>query len=387
MYQQLVKQTPECEYFNICGGCNLQDIKYEDQLIQKQDNLIQLLKSHNITLDKTNWLPALYIKDNQFHYRQKARMGVKFVPKKGRVLVGFREKNNNKLTNMLYCKVLIKEVGDNLDIISIMLGSLSIYNKIAQIEVAKDEATNKPVLVLRNLAEFNQEDLNIITQFAQYYNYIIYLQPKGPSSVTKLYPNDAKLLAYFLPSFDLKIEFEPLDFTQINAKINQKMLLQAIELLKPNESDDILDLYSGVGNFSLSFAKFCKSLVGVEGSQNMQIRATSNAKLNNITNTKFYAQDLTQDLATLIKNNELSWIKHYNKLIIDPPRNGAENIVNNIELFNPEQILYVACGPESFARDADILINQKGYKLQKIGIMDMFAHTKHIETMGLFIKQ
>ncbi|MFV2061670.1 MAG: 23S rRNA (uracil(1939)-C(5))-methyltransferase RlmD [Gammaproteobacteria bacterium] len=367
---------PACEHFSMCGGCQLQHMSSDFQIKQKRDILVQQFK--NISkLELKNTLPD--ITGEAWGYRRKARLGVRFVRKKERVLVGFRERNGRFLADLTQCVVLHPSVGRHLVDLAAVIQSLESYDKIAQIEVAIGDSNT--ALVFRNMVELTEDDKNKLITFAKKMNFDIYCQPAGPESVHPLYPENP-VLNYSLPEYDLKYDFEPGMFTQVNYDINHKMISRALELLDLNEEDSVLDLFCGLGNFSLPIAKFSQNVVGIEGDLKLVEQAGHNAKLNNIDNTEFFVANLMEDFTGL------PWFrsKNYTKILIDPPRTGAELIVKDLAKLNADKIVYVSCNPATLARDAGILVNECGYKLESAGVMDMFPHTAHVESIALFTK-
>jgi len=303
---------------------------------------------------------------------------VRFIEKKGEVLVGFRERVNGRfITNIDSCVILNEVVGLEIASLKALIGSFSNYQDIAQIEVAIGGEAN--VLILRHLSPMAPDDLAKLSAYGKEKNLTWYLQPGGMDSIHPL--EEAKQLSYRLESFDLTLQFGPGDFTQINPRINEKMVQQAIKLLDLSDDDKVLDLFCGLGNFSLAMAKKAGSVVGVEGSEQMVRQAHSNARLNGISNASFYAANLFDPI------DKQPWFSsQFNKLLIDPPRAGAKEVCEQIERFDVDTICYVSCSPQTLARDADILVNQKGYTLQTAGVMDMFPHTSHVESMALFTR-
>jgi len=366
--------TPECEFYDRCGGCSLQHMKSEKQIEMKQDVLLNLLSRTSQLQPEKIMAPLIA---EYWGYRTKARLGVRDVKKKGRVLVGFREKHSPYLADMTQCEVLDKRVGHKLDVLSDTIGQLHASDKIAQIEVAITEQT--VALIFRNLVELDEHDQDILMRLGETENFHIYLQPSGPDSIFLLYPRQSELY-YTLSEYDLKLNFLPSDFTQVNMSINQQMIAQALELLALDKQDKVLDLFCGLGNFTLPIAKTAASVTGVEGDQGLIDRAHQNADNNNLTNIDFYVQDLTQDLADQV------WAQQqYSKVLLDPARSGALEMMPVIAAMKPERIVYVSCNPATLARDAGELV-QHGYKLVSTGVMDMFPHTAHVESMALFIR-
>jgi len=375
--QASTRVVPKCEHFGLCGGCQLQHLAPSSQILHKQKMLEeQLVNQAKVTPEE--WLPPLV--STPFGYRQKARLGVRFVEKKDALLIGFREQGNNKIAIIEGCEVLDPRVGSRIKELRDLINSLEGKMHIPQIEIAIGE--EEVALVFRHLAPLSEQDIAALTTFCERFHFSLYLQPQGVDSVHKIWPvNSSLALRYVLKDQQLTYHFHPLDFTQVNQEINQQMVNQALTLLNPSSNDSILDLFCGLGNFSLPFAQKAHDVVGVEGTAQMVARATENARNNQLTNIEFHACDLSKDFA------EQSWAKkQYTKIVLDPPRCGAEEIVNQISRFNVKEILYISCNPATFARDAAILVHQHGFSLAKVGVMDMFPHTAHVETMGLFRK-
>jgi 23S rRNA (uracil1939-C5)-methyltransferase len=372
------RTAPECPHFGICGGCSMQHITTTAQIALKQKTLLEQLK-HFGQVSPESLLPAL--SGNAYGYRRKARLGVRYVIKKEKLLIGFREKSSRYLADLSTCSVLHPSVGQRLQALSDLISSLSIYEHIPQIEVAvSDQAT---ALVFRHMAPFLADDIAKLIEFAKAYQFHIYLQPNAPAAIHKLWPQDGvERLSYFLPDYQLEMQFYPLDFTQVNGEINPLMIKQALQLLDPQPDETVLDLFCGLGNFTLPLARFAKQVTGVEGSQEMVVRANSNAALNHIQNTEFYAANLA-DIPAI----KPQWMqRQYDKILLDPPRTGAKEILAMLPEFNAKKIIYVSCNPATLARDAGELVNQLGYKLKQIGVINMFPQTSHIEAMAVFEK-
>lgn len=368
--------TPACEHFGICGGCSMQHASMNSQLAFKQDVLLeQLLHFGNVVPEEV--MPPLSGKP--LGYRGKARLGVRYVIKKGKLLVGFREKHSNLLADINQCPVLHPSTG-TIDELSQLITSLSQFEYIPQIEIAVgDKAT---ALIFRHLTPLPHEDYEKLRQFGKTHHLSIYLQPNPPLLTSKLYPEDGnEQLSYSLPEFNIEMLFHPLMFTQVNSEMNPLMIKQAIQLLDLQANDEVLDLFCGLGNFTLPIARFAKHVVGIEGSDAMTHIAKQNASHNGIQNTDFFT-------ANLMKPNENDvWLKRqYNKILLDPPRTGAKEIIPHFTRLNTEKIVYVSCNPATLARDAHELVHQQGYTLKKAGIINMFPHTSHIEAMALFEK-
>ncbi len=367
---------PECIHFDICGGCSLQHLEETQQIVLKQDLLLENLKRIGKTEPESILEP---LTGPHFAYRKKSRLGARFVIKKDKMLVGFREKHSNFLAELETCKVLHHDIGLHLRDWADLLLTLSIYQKIPQIEVAYGDEHG--AFIIRHLEPFNDEDKQKLIDFAHKMDIQIYLQPKGPDSITRLAPDDEhfKPLSYSLPDYNIVHEFQPTDFTQVNSEINRKMINLALELLDPKPDDNVLDLFCGIGNFTLPLARKVKHVTGVEGSSDLVIRAKENALKNGIENADFFAADLFEAFSGM------KWAKQkYDRILLDPARSGAKEIAEYIPNFGAHMIVYVSCNPSTLARDTEILVHQHGYKLIKAGVMDMFPHTAHLESIALF---
>ncbi len=368
--------VPGCEYFGYCGGCSLQHMSAEAQLEHKQSVLLEQFTHLGNVKPKTVLSP---LTGPLFGYRHKARLGVKYVIKKERVLVGFREKRSPFIADIKHCEVLHPDIGYKISNLQELIENLSIKDQIPQIEVAVSD--NGIALVMRHLAEFTADDISQLKSFEQKHNFKFYLQPGGYDSVHRLDETDKSELFNNLDEHDINIYFQPTDFTQINVDINKQMINLAMELLEVNEDDNILDLFCGVGNFTLPIARKVKSITGAEGDAGLVERAKHNADKNNINNAEFYVADL----ADFDKDYDFMK-KSYDKILLDPARTGAKEIVSAINMKNVKRIVYVSCNPATLARDAGILVNEKKFKLKKAGVMDMFPHTAHVESIALFTK-
>lgn len=371
------RNEPACQHFSVCGGCSMQHINPEAQIQLKQTTLLEQLKHFGKVVPES-LLPPLA--GNPWNYRRKARLGVRYVKKKERVLVGFREKFSNFLTDIHSCSVLHASVGTKIKALSELIASLSQYENIPQIEVAVgDDAT---ALIFRHLASLSEEDIVKLGNFAELNGFHIYLQPNPPAKIHKIWPqNTSEKLSYYLPFYELSMQFHPLDFIQVNGEINQLLLKLALQLLDPNSQEVILDLFCGLGNFTLPISRFAQHVVGVEGSHEMVIRAQENAQHNNIHNVEFHMANLMEPIATA------SWLnKTYHKILLDPPRTGAKDILPFLSKFSAKRIVYISCNPATLARDAGELVYTYGYKLKQVGVVNMFPHTSHIEAIALFEK-
>lgn len=373
-----LRVDPKCPHYQMCGGCSLQHMSEEEQIHFKQEQLLDLLTRFGHTVPQTV-LPSL--SSTHWNYRNKARLSVRFVEKKQVAMVGFRERNNPRyITEITQCPVLNAKLDTDIIPLRNLIDAMEDKHCIAQIEVAAGDT--EIGLIFRNLTSLTADDELKIKQFAEHYQYTVFLQPGGPDSVYCFYPeNSSEFLTYELPDFQITFQFHPTDFTQVNSELNRKMVNLALQLMDLKSDDLVLDLFCGLGNFSLPMARHCSKVVGVEGSKTMVERAYMNAKANHLDNVDFYAANLDD----VMEVNKL--VQHrFNKVLIDPPRSGALEIVKQIDAINPERIVYVSCNPVTLARDTDILVNQKGYVLIKAGVMDMFPHTAHVESIALFEK-
>jgi len=367
-----MRVKPKCDAFEVCGGCSLQHMDNDDQVVFKQQSLMEMLEHAGVDVGQV--IPAL--RSNAWGYRRKARLGVKYVRKKGRVLVGFRERNTRYLADMSRCEVLVPEVGHRLQTLAALIESLEAKESIPQIEVACDD--DHLALVFRNLKDLSLEDAEKLIDFARSNGVWIQLQPGGPDSITNLYPDKQSLYFSPLENDDIKIRFRVVDFTQVNAGINQQMVKQALEFLDLNKHDRVLDLFCGLGNFSLPIARLCSTLTGVEGDPAMVARAKENALEHNIDNSDYFVADLTRP------DPDTGWMKQqYDKILLDPPRSGALELVQIIARFRARIIVYVSCQPASLVRDSKIICDS-GYRLSHFGVMDMFPQTAHVESMAVF---
>ena len=379
---------PPCDFAQICGGCILQHQLPAAQLRLKHQVLLDQLR-HTAGLTDFVQLPPMSAATEG--YRRKARLAVRYVHKKADVLIGFREKNSTFITDMESCAVLVRPVGQLIRPLRSLVLSMDARREIPQIEVSVGETECVPdatlddvlqvTLTLRHMVPLSDADLEKLQEFAVRYDIEWYLQPGGPQTIKKFWPDDGHdELRYFLPepSGDIEMWFRPGDFTQVNAQINRQMIQQAMDLLDLQSGDNVLDLFCGLGNFTLPVARRCAHVTGVEGSAEMLVRARENAQRNAIENISYHVADLFSDFDTD------SWAgRQYNKILLDPPRSGAIEIAARIRELNPEVIVYVSCNPSTLARDAAELVRQ-GYQMTHAGVMDMFPHTGHVESMARF---
>ena len=379
---EVLEASPErvlarCAVYGRCGGCSLQHMSIDAQRDIKaqslKDNLERIAR-----LTPDEWLAPLT--GDEWHYRRRARLAVKDVAAKGRTLVGFRERHAPFVADMRRCEVLQQPVDALIEPLSEMVGALSIRGRVPQIEVAV--ADNAVALVLRILDPLGDGDERVLREFAGRHDVWIYLQPGGLDSIFRLVPEGAGELSYGLPEFEISMAFEPADFVQINAGINERMVSLALELLEVESSHRVLDLFSGIGNFSLPLARRAGSVLGIEGEASLVARARDNARRNGVDNAEF----LSTDLAAV--DGSESWLEDScDRLLLDPARSGAEAVVRRMPVLGPERIVYVSCHPGTLARDAGILVHEAGYRLLAAGIVDMFPHTAHVESVAVFSKQ
>ncbi|BBB24493.1 23S rRNA (uracil1939-C5)-methyltransferase [Isorropodon fossajaponicum endosymbiont JTNG4] len=366
--------TPKCDVFGICGGCSFQHLSSEDQ-IQAKGNWLKDAFANQAKIEPKTWLKPLQVQS--WGYRRKARLGIRYVAKKDKVLVGFREKKSSFITNMSRCEVLHPSIGEHLEVLADCIERLSIKSSIPQFEVAIAE--NNTVLILRHLEPLSVKDEQILVDCAQQLNITFYTQSGGLDSVKPL--EKPVVLTYSHPNHGIIMEFLPTDFVQVNFKLNQQMVDLALELLELNESDEVIDLFCGLGNFTLPIARHAKHVVGIEGDLGLIERAKYNAQKNSITNVDFYKADLFKEVVGF------EWFrgKTYNKALIDPARSGAIEIVELLLKLGVTRLVYVSCNPATLARDTLKLI-ELGFMLETAGVMDMFPQTAHVESIALFTR-
>lgn len=366
---------PRCPHFGGCGGCALQHLPAERQIAVKQDVLAENFERIGKVQPK-QWLPAL--SDQAWGYRRKGRLSVKWVDKKEKALVGFREDNPRFVADLAVCHTLLPEVGLHIAALSELIGSLEAKREIAQIEIASGDATT--ALVFRHIAPLVDGDREKLIAFGRAHSLAILLQPKGPDSVHALWPEQIDL-SFRIDDGAIELNFKPLDFVQVNAGMNQRMIASALDLLEPQDSDRVLDLFCGLGNFTLPIARRVAHVTGIEGESGLVARAAENARNNGIANVDFLTADLAMNQATAPWANA-----HYDKLLLDPPRSGAASVLEYLPRKRTNRIVYVSCHPGSLARDAGVLVTKHGFTLVKAGVMDMFPHTAHVESIALFVR-
>jgi 23S rRNA (uracil1939-C5)-methyltransferase len=379
--ESALRVKPKCVYFGTCGGCAMQHLEPTAQVAIKQrvleDNLWHLSKVRAEMMMRPIFGPT-------WGYRYRARLSVRNVHKKGGVLVGFHEKKSAFVADMETCEILPPHVSAMLVPLRRLIESLTIFEQAPQIELAVGEDVT--ALVLRNMAPLTADDEARLKAFADQYRIQWWLQPKGPDTAYPFYPNDVQL-HYLLPEFGVKMPFKPTDFTQVNHHINRVLVARALRLLDAQPDERIADLFCGLGNFTLPIATQAREVVGIEGSTTLTERALENARTNGLAEkTAFYCRNLfdasTEDLVALGK---------FDRMLIDPPREGATAVCEAIvglgdahPEMKPKRIVYVSCNPSTLARDAGLLVHQGGYVLKQAGVVNMFPHTAHVESMAVF---
>jgi 23S rRNA (uracil1939-C5)-methyltransferase len=366
--------APRCAHFGVCGGCVLQHCAPAAQLAAKEAELRSTLE-RVARVSPQRWLDPLT--GPVWSYRRRARLGAKFVYRKGRVVVGFRERAAPYVADLSGCEVLASPAGTLIGPLAALLTGLSIREHVPQVEVAV--ADNATALVLRVLSEPSAADLALLTQFAQAQGVRLYLQPAGLDSVRALGDGRCEPLRYRLRAFGLELEFSPTDFIQVNGPVNEALVERAAELLELTSAARVLDLYCGLGNFTLALARRAASAVGVEGEPQLVRRARGNAARNGLANAEFHQADLAAAPAA-----GEPWLRGpYTHVLLDPPRTGARTMLATVARLAPRRVLYISCHPGSLARDLMELVNQHGFTLEAAGVVDMFAHTAHVESLAL----
>jgi 23S rRNA (uracil1939-C5)-methyltransferase len=362
--------APPCAYFGRCGGCALQHLADAAQVAFKQDVVAEAFARIART-EPAEWLAP--ITGPCWRYRRRARLGVKYVNAKQRVLVGFRERAAPYVTDMASCPVLMPPFDTLVGALAELIGRTSIRDRLPQVETAVGDAAR--AMVLRVLAAPTAADRTALAAFGAAHDIDVYLQPGGPGTIEPL--GTARPLTYRLPEFDVTLQFAPTDFVQVNAAVNEQMVSAAVALAAPRPGDRVLDLYCGLGNFSLPFARRGARLLGVEGDAGLVARAVRNAAANGIDHARFLTADLSQTQWSFFR-------EHWDVVVLDPPRTGAEAAVAQMRTLAPRCIVYVSCHPATLARDARVLVHEQGYRLRAARVLDMFPHTFHVEAMALF---
>ncbi|WP_444928667.1 23S rRNA (uracil(1939)-C(5))-methyltransferase RlmD [Microbulbifer sp. SSSA002] len=368
--------APQCAHVDLCGGCSLQHLAPAAQIIEKQNILLeQLSRFGGIAPDEI--LPPLTA--DPYGYRRKARIGIRKLKKSqgGELLFGFRKKHSNDLVDIAECPVLHTKIAEHLAPLKKLVAESDGRANFSHLEVAVgDDVT---ALVLRHLKPLSERDLARWRAFAEGAGIHLYIQGGDAGSQQRIWPVEgAAYLSYQLPEFDLALRFQPQDFVQVNFSINRQMVSRAVELLDPQPGERVLDLFCGLGNFTLPLARRAAEVIGVEGVGALTQRGADNAALNQLQNVHFYSADLNDNMAAA------PWAQAgFDKILLDPPRDGALQAVRGLAQFSASRIVYVSCNPATLARDAGELA-KLGYRLSKAGVMDMFPQTDHVESMAVF---
>ena len=377
-----MRVQPKCKHFGVCGGCSMQHLDARAQVAVKQRILEDSLW-HIGKVKAEIILPPIY--GQAWGYRERARISVKHVIKKGKTLVGFHEKRSSFVADMQSCEILAPKIAKLLPLLAELISGLSIRDRLPQIEVAVGEHVD--ALVLRVMEPPSGEDEAALRAFADKHNIQFWLQSGGPDTVVPFHPLNAPQLSYSLPEFDITMPFAPSEFTQVNSALNRVMISRAIRLLNPQPGERIADFFCGLGNFTLPIARSGAQILGIEGSDALVARAQQNAATNGLTgNTKFIAMNLFE-----MTEEAYAKLGYFDKILIDPPRDGALELVKALGCGNggenaPRRIVYVSCNPATLARDAQVLVHTHGYTLKAAGVMNMFPHTSHVESIAVFEK-
>jgi 23S rRNA (uracil1939-C5)-methyltransferase len=365
--------VPACPHFGTCAGCSLQHLAPAAQIVAKQSTLLENLARIGHVEPARVLAP---LQGAPWGYRRRGRLSAKWVEKKGRMLVGFRETNGRYVADLSRCPVLHPAIGERIEPLARLIESMAARSEIPQIEFAVGDGQG--ALVFRHLAELGAEDRAKLVGFARETGLYIYLQSGGLDSVQALEPADAAL-SFALPAYDVTLAFRPLDFIQVNDDINARMIDHALALLDPQPGDRVLDLFCGLGNFTLPLARRAAHVTGVEGEAGLVQRARDNAALNAIGNVEYHAANLAED------QRDAPWARAKHDLILlDPPRAGAAEVLAYLPRKDTRRVVYVSCHPASLARDAGVLVREHRFKLAAAGVMDMFPHTGHVESIAVF---
>jgi 23S rRNA (uracil1939-C5)-methyltransferase len=365
--------APKCAHYGTCGGCALQHMSSDRQLAQKQKQLLEELARIGHVEPERVLEP---LQAGTWNYRRRARLGVRWVFKKEKTLVGFRERNTSFIAELQSCVVLRAPLDSLIEPLGVLISGLSVRARLAQIEAAV--ADNATALVFRVLDEPTADDRAAMLQFGAQHQVDIYLQPGGYETIAPL-TKEAKALFYRLPKFDVELQFTPSDFIQINGELNERMTDLAVDLLQVEPTHAVLDLFCGLGNFSLPLARRAARVLGLEGETGLVERARANARRNSIANAEFLVTNL------MAEDQDAPWTRErYDRVLIDPPRAGAREVLPVIAKCGAQRVVYVSCHPGSLARDAGILVSEHGFKLRSAGIMDMFPQTAHVESIAVF---
>ncbi|GGY10892.1 23S rRNA (uracil(1939)-C(5))-methyltransferase RlmD [Paludibacterium paludis] len=381
--ESFLRAKPRCPHFDVCGGCSMQHVEFTGQVAIKQRVLEDNLK-HIGKVRAEQMLPP--IAGPAWGYRHRARLSARFVEKKGGVLVGFHEKRSSYIAEMSECHILPPHISDMILPLRELIVRLSIKERMPQVELAVGEKVD--VLVFRNMDAITSGDEALLKAFSDRHGrpgrpLQIWLQPHGPDSCYPIYPMDAPRLTYTIPEFAVEMPYYPTEFTQVNPRINAVMVARALKLLDPQPGERIADMFCGIGNFTLPIARSGATVHGMEGSEALVRRAVENATHNGLEDRVSY------EMANLFEVTEESFaaLGRFDKMLVDPPRDGAVQLLKAItDDTAPKRIVYVSCNPATLARDAGILVHLKGYTLKSAGIINMFPHTAHVESVAWFEK-
>jgi 23S rRNA (uracil1939-C5)-methyltransferase len=368
--------VPRCAHFGTCGGCSLQHLAPASQQAIKDQMLRETLRRIG-KVEPVHWLPPL--SGEPWGYRRRARLGARYVHAKGRSLVGFREKMTTFVADIQRCEVLVPHVGSLMSALSKLVSELSIPTRIPQIEVAAGDGTI--VLVMRILSPLNDSDRARLIAFENEHAVRWLLQAGRPDQLSTV-QGDVPALSYELPAYGLKLAFEPADFIQVNGEMNRRLIDHVLQLLELDDQAEVLDLFCGLGNFTLPLATRARRVVGVEGDAGLIARARANAEANGLANVAFHVGNLAGEDAAQ-RCLALAQGGSYSHVLIDPPRTGAADVLPALAALKPRRLVYVSCHPGSLARDLGILVEQHGFSLQSAGIVDMFPHTSHVESVAV----
>ena len=377
--ESFMRVTPRCPHYHACGGCSMQHADASAQVAVKQrvleDNFTRIGNVRPQTMMTPIYGPT-------WGYRQRARLSARYVAKKGTVLVGFHEKRSSFIVDMPSCEILPRKISDMLLPLRELVMNLSIRERMPQVELAMGDHVD--VLVLRIMDPLNEADEALVRAFADQYEVQFWLQPKGPDTAYPFYPLDAPQLSYSLPEFGIVMPYKPTEFTQVNPHINRVLVARALRLLAPQPGERIADLFCGLGNFTLPIARSGATVVGIEGSAQLVERARENAVKNGLDHlTEFQMANLFE-----MTEEGMAQLGHFDRMLIDPPRDGAMEVCKSIPVEGgPMRIVYVSCNPATLARDANVLVHVKGYTLKSGGVVNMFPHTGHVESIAWFEKE
>lgn len=366
------RAAPICAHFGVCGGCALQHMSPALQISRKLDAVKDLFSQNNVA--PTHWMEP--ITGPSQHYRRKARLSVKHVHKKEKVLVGFRERQGRYVADCSLCPILPPVIGEHLNDFSALIETLEAKETIPQIEISIVDDVN--AIIIRHLKPLCDSDTNAFIDFCKTNNLVLYFQPKGPATVHRVHPDNTLNMQYHLSNHDLTLDFHPTGFIQVNEDINNKMITLALKYLALTKEDTVFDAFCGIGNFSLPIAQLANKVIGVEGDETAVTLASNNANKNGLHNCEFSVGNLFEP------DNAAPYAQPFDKVLLDPPRSGAKELLAAmLPVWQAKRIVYIACDPSTLARDAAI-ITAAGYTCETVGILDMFPHTHHVESMAVF---